>query len=109
MTTEELVALWEKIEDENKPVEIPAEIRVTSRADVNAFILLDKFQPQDPVVYHGDRTYYPDMVSCAEHDEIWLDVQLEALAKVITEPQIRILSALGVHIDSSNDSLHMFV
>lgn len=107
MTTEQLIELFKQA-DEVMDIEVPAEFRVASRNDINAFILLDKLLPHTPSV-HGNHTYYGDMVSCAEHDEIWLDVELEELAKVITETQVRVLSALGVHLDSHNESLHMFV
>jgi hypothetical protein len=50
-----------------------------------------------------------DMVSAAEHDEIWLDVDCEELAKVITEDQVLELTRCGVHYDSGYDALKLFV
>jgi hypothetical protein len=50
-----------------------------------------------------------DMVSAAEHDEIYLDCDIEALAKVATQEDITYLHRCGVRLDSSVDSLAMFV
>lgn len=70
------------------------------RPDVSAFLLLDKLVPARP----GH-----DMVVYAGHDEIWLDVDTEELAKVATSEDILTLTRCGVRYDSSNDSLAMFV
>jgi hypothetical protein len=66
------------------------------RPDLNAFLLLDELLP-------GQR----DLVCAASHDEIWLDVDLKALAKVITDEQILELVRCGVRLDS--EGLCMFV
>lgn len=50
-----------------------------------------------------------DMVCSASHDEIWLDVNVEKLAKKATPEFIRDLSRCGVWYDSEIDSLCMFV
>lgn len=72
--------------------------KLANRPDIHAFLLLDKLVPGDS-----------DMVSAAEHDKIWLNVQVEELAKVATEEQIIELIRCGVRLDSSTDSLAMFV
>jgi hypothetical protein len=66
------------------------------RPDLNAFLLLDELLP-------GQR----DLVCAASHDEIWLDVDLKALTKVITDEQILELVRCGVRLDSKG--LCMFV
>lgn len=69
------------------------------RPDICAFLLLDKLVPGKA---HA-------MVCSAEHDEIWLDVDCEALAAVATEQDIQTLARCGVRYDSETDSLAMFV
>ena len=70
------------------------------RKDLYAFNLLNQLVPP---------TSMAAMVACAEHDEIWLDVDPEELARVITVEQITELRMCGVRYDTSNGSLAMFV
>jgi len=72
--------------------------KLSQRADLHAFMLLDALLP-------GDQ----DMVSAADHEEIWLDVGIEDLAAVATEAQIVELIRCGVRLDSEFDCLCMFV
>jgi hypothetical protein len=72
--------------------------KLSKRSDLHAFILLDKLFPND------DR----DIVSCAEHDEIYLDIDTDKLLEIATIDQIRELVCCGVHFDSSLPSLKMF-
>lgn len=88
---------YAKLEDESLEF-AGIETKLSSRPDIHAFILLNQLLP-------GDR----DMVSAAEHDQIWLDVDLDALAEVATADHIRQLETCGVHYDSSYDALYMFV
>jgi hypothetical protein len=71
---------------------------IDGRPDVRAFTLLDRLVP-------GTR----DMVASAEHDRIWLDVDLEKLAAVATVDDIIVLIQCGVLYDDEEDSLYMFV
>ena len=73
--------------------------QLSNRPDIHAFLLLDKLVPRPN----------RDMVSSAEHDEIWLDVDPEELAEAATEEQIIELIRCGVRFDSQTDSLAMFV
>jgi hypothetical protein len=91
---DELYERWEKIEEES-PKGKP-ESPLTKRDDITAFLLLDKLQPGTD-----------DMVSCAEHDQIWLGIDTAELAKVITD-EIRILVLCGVHMETGGQSLYMF-
>lgn len=68
------------------------------RPDICAFLRLHELVP-------GTR----DMVSAAEHDEIFLDVDLEQLAAVATEDDVVYLQRCGVRLDESGDGLAMFV
>jgi hypothetical protein len=70
-----------------------------SRPDLCAFLLLDKLLPNDG----------RDMVCGAEHDEIFLDADLERLAEVATEEDVLTLTRCGVRYDSDTGSLAMFV
>lgn len=72
--------------------------KLSNRADIHAFLLLDKLVPGTT-----------DMVSSAEHDEIWLNVELEELEAVATEEQVVELLRCGVRLDRETDALAMFV
>jgi hypothetical protein len=67
------------------------------RPDLCAFLLLDRLLP-------GDQ----DIVSASEHDEIYLKIEPEELAKVATSEDILYLTRCGVRYDSDTDSLAMF-
>lgn len=69
----------------------------TNRADLTAFLLLDKIFPG-----------LTDIVAAAEHDQIYLGIPLDDFAKLVTEDQARVLfHYFGLFIDE--DSLAMFV
>lgn len=68
----------------------------SKRPDLHAFLLLDELVPGDS-----------DMISCAWHDNIGLEIRLSDLAKVITEEQVIELIRCGVRIDEE-DHLVMF-
>ncbi|MBC9904789.1 hypothetical protein [Achromobacter xylosoxidans] len=94
----DLEAVFEKFDDEYirfERIENPAH----SRPDVCAFIMLDRLVPG------GKR----DMVCSAEHDEIWLDIDLDKLAAVASEEDILALVRCGVRLDNDISSLAMFV
>jgi hypothetical protein len=99
MTTKQLSKFFDAHEDDFlKFEEIPAERRLSQRPDLNAFMLLDKIVPGDD-----------DMVSCAEHDEIWLKVEPADLGHCATKEQLLDLIRCGLRYDSDTDSLAMFV
>lgn len=70
------------------------------RADVTAFIILDRLVP----AYLGR-----DIISYAAHDEIFLDIEPDELAKVATEEDIISLIRCGVRYNASEESFEMFV
>jgi hypothetical protein len=72
--------------------------KLSQRPDMHAFIMLDRLFPNNV-----------DMVSAAEHDEIWLDVEPDELSKVATEEQMIELIRCGVRYNHETDSLAMFV
>jgi hypothetical protein len=74
------------------------ENQLNQRPDICAFLLIDKLLPNAR----------KDIITCAEHDIFYLDVDCEKLAEVATEDDILTLSRCGVHYDSESDSLAMF-
>ena len=93
----DLKATFEKYDDEYLDFD-RVENKRSKRPDLHAFLLLDEISPSTR-----------DIVSCAEHDEIWLDVDLEQLSKRATEAQVLELVRCGVRYDDDVDSLAMFV
>jgi hypothetical protein len=89
--------LFEKHEDEYGNFDC-IEIKLSSRPDLHAFILLNQLQPHNR-----------DMVSAAEHDEIFLDIDIDELMTVITDDQVRDLARCGIRYDAGLDCLAMFV
>ena len=73
--------------------------RLHHRPDICAFLILDKLIP----------VFGKDMVSAAEHDEIYLDTDIERLAEVATEEDIADLVRCGVRFCNEYDCLCMFV
>lgn len=90
--------IWEKHQDEEFLKFDRVQNKQCTRPDIHAFLLLDKLVTRNR-----------DMVSAAEHDEIWLDVEPEELAKVATEEQIIELIRCGVRFEAATESLAMFV
>lgn len=68
------------------------------RPDMHAFLLLDSLVPN-----------IRDIVTSAEHDEIWLSVKPEDIAKVATKEQIVELIRCGVRLDDDGSYFCMFV
>ena len=93
----DLEQLWEKYSDEFLKFN-RVQNKLSSRADLHAFLLLDRLLPGDE-----------DIVACAEHDEIWLSFDTSELAKVITEEQVVELIRCGIRYDGANNSLSSFV
>ena len=96
MTTDQLRDLFEKHDEEFLKFNLAGRTG-TNRPDLAAFILLDQLCPATI-----------DIVGCAEHDEIYLNIEVEELAKVITEEQVIELIRCGVMYDDQHDSLCMF-
>lgn len=93
----DLSEAFEKAEDEYIKFE-RVENPLHPRPDICAFLLLDKLLPGSG-----------DIVACAEHDEIFLDIDCEKLAEAASEDDIITLSRCGVRFDSDLDSLAMYV
>ena len=89
----DIQGIFEKFEDEYIKFS-RIENKRSTRPDLHAFLLLDELFPGNC-----------DMISCAEHDEFWLDIEPEQMEE-LTEDQILELVRCGVICDY--DSLKMF-
>ncbi len=97
MTLTDLQALFEKHEDEYLKFD-RVKVKRSRRPDLHAFLLLDELVPDKR-----------DMVAVAEHDQFWIEVSPEDLAKVVTEEQVIELRRCGLMYDSDIDSLSFYV
>jgi hypothetical protein len=70
---------------------------LSPRRDIHAFLLLDQIVP-------GKRP----IISAAEHDEYYLDIECDEFAGKVTDDQIRDLYRCGIRYDPSNDCLCVF-
>jgi len=73
------------------------ENKLSQRADMHAFMVLDKLVPDSG-----------DLISASEHDEFYLSIDCDELAKVLTLEIARDLSRCGVRYDGEYDCLCMF-
>ena len=94
----DLSVIFEKYDDDYLKFD-RVEKKFSQRPDLCAFILLDKLLPNAAL----------DMISAAEHDEIFLEVDCDKLAEVATEEDILMLTRCGVRYDDDLDGLAMFV
>lgn len=92
-----LEKLFDEIIDDEYGEFERVENKLSSRPDIHAFILLNNLCPSDD-----------DMISASEHDEFYLDVDLEKLEKIITREQVIDLVRCGVRYSEENDCLAMF-
>lgn len=50
-----------------------------------------------------------DILSVAEHDQVWLSIDIDWLLTVVTVDDINYLNDCHIHYDADYDSLYMFV
>ena len=98
MSVEQLSATFDKYEDEYIQFQNVVNKR-SRRPDMHAFIVLDELLPGDGK---------GDLISAAEHDQFFLDIEPEALARVATEEIILDLVRCGVSFDEESESLFLF-
>ena len=100
MTIDELMAVFndENTDEFLKFERVPSERRKSNRPDLHAFIVLDSLVPSTT-----------DIVCAAEHDEIYLGVDINALAEVVDEQTAIDLVRCGVRLDEYDEGLCMFV
>lgn len=70
------------------------------RRDLAAFLLIDRLVPSDTAT---------TIISAAEHDQIWIEVDPEELSKQASDEDILTLIRCGIIYSSSEDSFYMFV
>ena len=71
---------------------------VSNRSDLCAFIFLDN------LIKNGPRL----IIAGAEHDKIYLEVDCDELAEIVTEDDILFLMRCGMGYDEECHSLYMF-
>ena len=91
----DIVKLFESFDDEFLNFDL-IEHKLSTRPDMHAFMLLDKMFPGDT-----------DMISAAEHDEIYLSIDPERLVREASVDQIKELIRCGVRYQ--DEGLCMFV
>lgn len=97
MTSEELIEMFDADDlDEFLKFERIKE-PLSNRPNLHAFLLLDRLVP-------GTQ----DIIAGAAHDKIWINVDVEELAAVVTPEQVTDLIRCGVLWDSDADSIGMF-
>ncbi len=89
MNYKQLEALFEQHDEEFLHFD-RVEKRRSKRPDLHAFLLLDE-------IFLGTT----DMVSSAEHDEIWLAPSLDELPESLTEEVVIELMRCGVRLDET--------
>lgn len=99
MTLEEMGELFEKHGEIEQSWFDRVTEKSSKRHDLHAFILLDKLVPG----------HSQPIIGAAAHDEIFLHVDANRLASVITEDLVIELLRCGVFFDPECDSLAMFV
>lgn len=98
MTKDQLIKIFEDNDNEFLKFEnMPLERRLSNRLDLHAFLLLDK-------IVAGTT----DIIFAAEHDEIFLEVDLKEVANNIEKEQVIDLIRCGVRL-SEFDCFAMFV
>ena len=95
-----LEELFEKHEDEFLKFERETAPR-HPRRDLCAFLMLHELDP-------SEKRERP-MISSAEHDEIWLDADVDTVAVHANEQQIVTLIRCGVRFDEGTWAFAMFV
>ena len=87
---------WEKVSGDEYSKFDRISNKKSNRPDLHAFLMLDELFPDNK-----------DIVACAEHDEIWLNVEKKQIES-LTDEQIVELCRCGVRYDGQNNSLCMF-
>jgi hypothetical protein len=77
---------------------IPNSNKQSYRPDICGFLLLDRLPPGTGC-----------LVDAAEHDQIWLDIDIDELGKGISEQQVIELLRCNIFYDSRFDRLSCFV
>lgn len=71
--------------------------KLSQRADLHAFLLMDRILPSSD-----------NIISRAEHKEIYFSVQIDDFASVVTQDEVLELVRCGVSYDGHFNCLYMF-
>ncbi len=82
---------------------LPEHLKLHKRKDLSGFLLLDKICARIP-----DNNKSKSFISASEHDVVYLSVDVEEIAEVITEEEIHALIASGILFSSHEDCLFRF-
>jgi len=94
---DKLVKMFE-IADQSLPLVRDVSL-MGSRRDLKGLLLLDKLDPTNSI---------RNMISSAEHDEIWLSADPKVVMENITQEQVQELVQCGIMYDEDCDSFHLF-
>lgn len=107
MTLDEMIEIYDDYSensDLNDFDEMPESEKLHRKADLHAFLLLDKiFERMD-----SQENKTTDIIQAAEHDAIYLSHDLDNIAETITKEEIISLAKAGVCF-SEYDGLYMYV
>lgn len=92
---------WERLASNEYLLFSEIKEKFSHRADVHAFILLDRLFP-------AQKGKQFDLISATEHDEIYLDISTEQIEKLSDEKIIE-LSRCGVRYSNEFGCLCMFL
>lgn len=98
MTKERMIEIFNQLADE--PIFPKVSEQLSHRRDLNGMMILANLFPEPTQL---------DFICCAEHDQIWFDVDINQLAERATEQQILDIMRCGIWFDSNIESLTMFV
>lgn len=82
---------------------LPENMKFHKREDVSSFLLLDKICARIP---ENDESR--SLISASEHDVVYLNVDVNEIAEIITEEEIHALVASGILFSSHEDCLFRF-
>lgn len=106
MTKDEMFELANEIYDNLRRgafEALPDHLKFHKREDISGFLLLDKICTRIP-----DNNDSQRLISASEHNVVYLSVDPNEIAEVITEEEIHALIASGIIFSSHEDCLLRF-
>lgn len=82
---------------------LPEHLKFNKRADISSFLLLDKICARIP-----DNNETQSLILFSEDDAVYLSVDVNKIAEVITEEEIHALIVSGIQFSSSEDHLFRY-
>lgn len=111
MTRHELIDILSKSAGPEAASTAEVEKRYTTYCDLRALNLIAQLVPARPWKLRPPLHSVPRsmIIGSAEHDFVWITVDIEELAAVITIEQVEELAKCGVIYDSGTDSLGLSI